>query len=94
MVTYLRSTSAILAATVLLAACATAPGNVKPAPATAAAVTHDPNCPTQTGSPIAVNGKECMGIGRAYTREDIDRTGAITPEDALRLLDPSVTIHH
>jgi hypothetical protein len=93
MAAYLRSTSAIFSALVL-AACAATPGNVKPPTATAAAVTHDPNCPTQTGSPIAVNGKECSGIGRAYTREDIDRTGATTTEDAMRLLDPSVTIHH
>ncbi len=29
-------------------------------------------------------------FGRAYSREDIERTGAITIRDALRTLDPSV----
>ena len=28
--------------------------------------------------------------GRVYTREDLDRTGAISTKDALRRLDPSV----
>ena len=29
-------------------------------------------------------------IGRAYTREDIERTGSVTTGDALRHLDPSI----
>ncbi|MBS0212051.1 MAG: hypothetical protein JSR26_02570 [Proteobacteria bacterium] len=34
---------------------------------------------------------ECAGSpGRTYTREDIDRTGAINTADALRRLDPSI----
>jgi hypothetical protein len=32
--------------------------------------------------------------GRSYTKDDVDRTGAITTQDALRQLDPSITIHH
>lgn len=31
-----------------------------------------------------------IGPGRAYTREDLDRTGAIDLADALRRLDPAI----
>jgi hypothetical protein len=31
--------------------------------------------------------------GRVYTREDLDRTGAPTIAQALRLLDPSIAVH-
>ncbi|MBS0194691.1 MAG: hypothetical protein JSR34_10625 [Proteobacteria bacterium] len=34
---------------------------------------------------------ECVGSpGRTYTREDIERTGAVNTADALRKLDPSI----
>ena len=33
---------------------------------------------------------ECADYGRAYTRDDIRRTGAVNMADALRQLDPSV----
>lgn len=32
----------------------------------------------------------CAAIGRAYTRDDIDRTGEPNLSDALRKLDPSI----
>lgn len=37
-------------------------------------------------------GRTCSNgtIGRAYTREDLDRTGRIDIADALRALDPSI----
>jgi len=38
---------------------------------------------------------ECaIAPGRAYTREEIDRTGATTVGGALRDLDPSIQIRH
>ena len=38
---------------------------------------------------------ECANApGRAYTRDDIDHTGATTTAGALRDLDPSITIRH
>lgn len=50
-------------------------------------------CVTQTASRIALGPNECGAFGRAYTQEDIQRTGATDPGQALRLMDPSLTIH-
>lgn len=63
----------------------------------------DRNCLRHTGSRITEQAnaradarkdksrRECAPLsGRSYTREDIDRTGAIDIADALRRLDPSV----
>jgi hypothetical protein len=36
---------------------------------------------------------DCAGFGRTYTQEDIQRTGQPTTAQALRLLDPSLTVH-
>jgi hypothetical protein len=33
---------------------------------------------------------KCAEFGRAYDRDDIDRTGAVDLADALRRLDPSI----
>jgi hypothetical protein len=82
MATYLRVTSAIVSM-LLLAACAATVADTKP----------DPTCLTQTGSRIAVNGTNCSAVGRSYTSDDINRTGATTAAGALRLLDPSITVH-
>jgi hypothetical protein len=63
---------------------------------------NDPNCLRETGSRItavenqraARAGKpadKCANAtGRAYDRDDIDRTGAIDAADALRKLDTSI----
>ncbi len=50
------------------------------------------NCIRQTGSHIVFkDGRACNGqIGSAYTRDDIDRTGAITTAGALQSLDTAV----
>jgi len=54
----------------------------------------DPStCLTGTGSRIAVKGDRCTAIGRSYTSDDVERTGAMTVAGALRLLDPAITIH-
>jgi hypothetical protein len=50
-------------------------------------------CVMQTGSRIPVKRKECVHPGRSYSKDDISTTGADTAADALRLLDPSITIH-
>lgn len=53
-------------------------------------------CLRETGSRIvarqnAKGQKRCNGMpGRAYTREDLDRTGQVDIADALRMLDPAV----
>lgn len=55
----------------------------------------DRNCLKETGSRLAPRpdkkGRKCINAaGRSYTREDIDRSGAIDLKDALRRLDPAV----
>lgn len=54
----------------------------------------DRNCLKHTGSRVirADNkGRKCaIATGRAYNRDDIDRTGAIDLRDAIRRLDPAV----
>jgi len=59
----------------------------------------DAFCLRETGShlrsyrnkPHGDRAVECANApGRVYSREDIDKTGAITTKDALRRLDPSI----
>ena len=56
---------------------------------------NDRNCLKNTGTRITPradrNGRKCANVtGRAYNRDDLDRTGAVDLADALRRLDPSV----
>jgi hypothetical protein len=45
----------------------------------------------RTGTRIALKDGECASVpGRSYSKDDLDRTGAITVDEALRLLDPSI----
>jgi hypothetical protein len=71
-----------------LAACAGAPprDTTKSAAATAPA-----GCVGETGSRIPQDA--CAGIGRSYTQEEIQRTGAVDTGQALRLLDPALRVH-
>jgi hypothetical protein len=77
------------AAALFLAGCASTSGT-KP---TAAVTGQNPDCLTSTASRIPVTSPECSAIGRSYSSEDIGRTGATSPGGALRLLDPSLTVH-
>jgi hypothetical protein len=61
-----------------------------------------PYCLQDTGSLITVRqnrqlakpDKKCApATGRSYSRRDLDRTGSINAADALRRLDPSISIH-
>jgi hypothetical protein len=36
---------------------------------------------------------KCVGSGHTWTQRDIDRTGAADTANALRLLDPTLTVH-
>jgi hypothetical protein len=90
MTAYMRIAVVIVAGATLFG-CATTADNAKPKPAVAAAV-KDPNCLTETGSRVSGTSK-CRGYGRAYSSDDIDRTGQTSAADALGLLDPSVTVH-
>ena len=77
---------AAIAAGLLLVGCTTAA--VKPQPARAAR--NDGACVTGTRIPTA---EPCTTAGRVYSDKDIQNTGATTAAEALRLLDPSVTVH-
>ena len=91
MTIHLRATSAI-SALILLSACAATSANVKPK--TAADEGQNSDCVSQPASRIAASnpGSTPCSAGRSYSRTDIDRTGATTAGDALRLLDPSITV--
>jgi Tfp pilus assembly protein FimV len=91
MTAYMRIAMVIAAAATLFG-CATTADNTKPKPTVAAATATDPSCLTDTGSRISGTAK-CRGYGRAYSNQDIERTGQTSAADALALLDPSVTVH-
>jgi hypothetical protein len=84
MIADLRPLGAI-AAGLLLVGCT--PATVKPQPAAVARV--DRAC--VTGSRISST-EPCASTGRVYSDEDIQNTGAVTTGEALRLLDPSITV--
>jgi hypothetical protein len=54
----------------------------------------DRKCLRETGSHIVrKDRRDCMNLnGNSYSREDIDHTGAVDVADALRLLDPSISV--
>jgi hypothetical protein len=70
-------------------------GPVEPATVRPLVKPGDYNCLRSTGSRIRPKAGECLPVaGRAYRREDIERTGARNTADALRMLDPRITIGH
>ena len=89
MTPYLRAACAI-APLLVLAACAAT--GVKPA-AVPGPVADNPACLKSTGSRIPDSAGGCSAVGRSYSSEDIQRTGAVSADEALRLLDPTVTVH-
>lgn len=53
----------------------------------------DRTCLKSTGTRIQLNEDQCAFVtGRSYSNEDIDSTGAFTTAEALRMLDPSISI--
>ncbi len=96
---------ATFAATAQQAVAADAQVRTDAAQADAALATQDPTaaqsaqknagCLKETGSRIRARDPRtgklvCQGQGRAYSRDDINRTGQTDLADALRRLDPSV----
>jgi hypothetical protein len=48
-----------------------------------------------TGSHLMDKGGKCSSSPvRSYSQEDVQRTGQTDVGDALRMLDPSITVHH
>ncbi|HUE47794.1 MAG TPA: hypothetical protein VMO54_01190 [Steroidobacteraceae bacterium] len=74
-----------------LAACTTPSATREPPKSAALAPT--PGCVADTATRIAVKEADCAGFGRTYTQQDIQRTGQSDTAQALRLLDPSLTVH-
>jgi len=82
----------LLAANIVLNGCApTTPYTISKPPASDTVL--DARCLTETGSRISTDRTNCRVYGRSYSNNDIARTGATSSDDALRLLDPSITIH-
>jgi uncharacterized low-complexity protein len=89
---YIRICSA-LAGALILAACAAGTADLKPGSNASKTAAQNPGCLSQTGSRITSTGTQCSAFGRSYSNEDIQRTGATTADDALRLMDPAITVH-
>jgi len=86
----------IIAAAACIAACAgTSPHPDSHATASSKAFATQANCSMVTGSHIPPKPGQCnTSPGRTLSGEDIDRTGQTNLGDALKMLDPSITVHH
>jgi hypothetical protein len=77
------------------AACASSPSTPAARPrATAAAQLPPAGCVSKTGTRIPLGPTECAAAGHIWTEGAIKSTGATDPSEALRLLDPTVTVGH
>jgi hypothetical protein len=74
----------------LLAACATTP-TARP---TAQTAKPPAGCVASTGTSLPTKPTSCTAPGNSYSSKDLQQTGAVTVPDALRRLDPDVTITH
>jgi hypothetical protein len=50
-------------------------------------------CATQADSRLPASDRKCPEFGHSWSSQDIQHTGATTVGDALRLLDPTLTVH-
>jgi len=64
--------------------------DAKPAAPKAKPDTPRVGCTSETGSRLPPKKDGCAGVGRSYSKDDIDRTGAVTAGGAMRLMDPSI----
>jgi hypothetical protein len=85
-----RYVAAAVPALLALAACASTP----PSPAAKSTTARDlpPATCASTPTGLVATPRDCAASGHTWTRNDISRTGAPTTAEALRLLDPTVTI--
>jgi len=84
---------AAAAAGLALCGCAATSQNVNSTSASSAVMAKDTYCLSATGSRIPAPQPNCVGYGRTYTGDDIQRTGSPLPGNALALMDPSITVH-
>ena len=78
--------------TLLLAACASTPATPGAAKAAVASTQPPAGCVGSTGLLAPANPQQCAVFGTVYTRDDMDRVGAVSAAGALRLLDPTLTV--
>lgn len=78
----------IVAALLVLASCVSA--GTKP---NAAATATNSSCLSDTGSRFTTKSPDCSSFGRSYSSEDMSRAGKTDSAEALKQLDPSLTIH-
>jgi hypothetical protein len=72
-----------------VAGCASTPATKAPATAAAKA---PPGCVPETASRIPQKDSACAGFGRTWTGTDLQRTGQQDVGQALKMLDPSITV--
>ena len=73
---------------VSLAACAPAPTRQ-----TESMASSPPAGCVHTASRIDSKNDDCPGFGHSYTQQDIQHSGGADTAEALRLLDPTLTVH-
>jgi hypothetical protein len=81
---------------IVLAACASNPP-AAPRNATARAASSSgspPGCVNKTATRLPTTPADCAGFGNSHSDEAIKSTGQVQAEEALRMLDPSVTVGH
>jgi hypothetical protein len=86
MLTNFRVTAVITVAAVLGGCAASATR-----PIASAAATNNADC-LISASRIPATGTDCSAAGRAYSNQDLQRTGATSVAGALPLLDPALTV--
>ena len=79
----------ILSATAL-AACAASPSH--PAVRTASAIIPPGWCSTAGGKPLRPGSMGCDSLTKTYSGKQLEQTGMTRVGDALRMLDPDVTV--
>jgi hypothetical protein len=81
---------------VVLAACASnPPAAPRNATAKAASSSGSPvGCVNKTATRLPTSPSECAGFGNSHSGEAIKSTGQVEAQDALRLLDPTVSVGH
>jgi len=87
-------TSLLSACLIVLAACASNPP-AAPRNATAKAATSSGSplgCVNKTATRLPTSPADCAGFGNSHSEDAIKGTGQVQAQDALRMLDTSVTL--
>ena len=78
----------------LAGACASNPPAERRATASAASHSGSPaGCVNKTATRLPTSPEDCAGFGNSHTADAIKTTGQPNAGDALRMLDPTVTVH-